>query len=199
MMKIIMFLIALLTALTMFGEDVVIGSYHDANGDNIHRVAIRLKDDNSKIDCAFIYISSSLGEGYFRLDGKKISEFVTALKEVEAKYPIWSEKIKEADVKKLTKEIDIKFPKATFYLSSKPSFNFSQKPKVLFEVKDGKSRIWIFATTNTNFNRTENFSMVFDDVVGIKELIALLKNDDTILDLAIKSLRKANEIDSIFQ
>ncbi len=103
-MRIISFVIALFIALIMQGEDVVIGSYHDAKGADIHKVAIRLKDDNSNIDCAFIYLSSSLGKGYFRLDGKKISEFVTALKEVEAKYPIWSEKIKEADVKKLTKE-----------------------------------------------------------------------------------------------
>lgn len=198
-MRIISFVITLFIALTMQGEDVVIGSYHDAKGADIHKVAIRLKDDNSNIDCAFIYLSSSLGKGYFRLDGKKISEFVTALKEVEAKYPIWSDKIKEADVKKLTKEIDIKFPKVTFYLSSKLSFNFSQKPKVLFEVKDGKSRIWIFATTNTNFNRTENFSMVFDDVIGIKELITLLENEDVLLDLATTALQKSNEIDSIFQ
>lgn len=65
-MRIISFVIALFIALIMQGEDVVIGSYHDAKGADIHKVAIRLKDDNSNIDCAFIYLSSSLGKGYFR-------------------------------------------------------------------------------------------------------------------------------------
>lgn len=195
-------LIVMTAILIASAQEVVIGTYHDSDGAKEHKVAVRLKDNGTKVDCAFIFVSSTMGGGYFRIDGKKIPEFVNALTDVRDKLEEWSCRAKENDIKAYTKKIDADFPKVVVYLSGRANFNFTQKPTALFEVRDGKPCVWIYTNTLTNFTKYTNqktvFSMVFENPADINGLISMLRNEETMLRLSQDKLQDEKKIDDLF-
>lgn len=200
-MRLIVLLFTLAFTSIVFGQEAVIGFYEDGNGR--HNISVRLKDDGRKIDCAFVSVSSTMGNGYFRIDNKKIPEFVAALTEVKSKYEEWSEQASRNKVKSFTKSISAKFPKVVTYLSDKADFNFTQSPQALFEVKDGISCVWISTSTSTNFTKYTNkkvvFAMLFKRPSDIDGLISLLGNEENLLQITCDKIKSKSEIDNLFR
>ena len=159
--------------LIVTAQEAIIGSYQDGNGR--HNISVRLKDGGRKIDCAFVFVSSTMGNGYFRIDNKKIPEFTAALTEVKSKFEEWSEQAVRNNVKSFAKPISVKFPKVITYLSDRADFNFSESPQVLFEVKNGVPCVWICTSTATNFMKYTNnktvFAMLFKKSSDIDSLL----------------------------
>jgi len=202
-MRIFSLFIAFMLTFNIFTEEVLIGGYHDNNGDGEHNVIARLKENGSKIDCIYIFVASTMGNGYYRIDSNKIPEFVTALSEVKTKFEEWSTQAIDNGIEKFTKQISVNFPKVVVYLSGKSNFNFSQKLNALFQVDNGIPCVWIYASTSTNFskynNKKEVFSMLFENPSDIDGLISILRDEETILQLAHKNLQIERKFDDLFQ
>lgn len=193
-------LIGMIVFFVTSAQDVSIGSYQDGNGS--HKVVVRLKDGGRKIDCVFVYVASTLGEGYFRIDKNKIPEFVAAVSTVKSKFEEWSISAKENGVRSFNKQMEADFPKITAYLSGRPNFNFSQKPKALFQVENDNPCVWIYVNTTTNFTRysskKEVFSIVFEKSIDVNSLLSLLNNEQTILRLAQDELQNERKVNNLF-
>lgn len=194
-------LIGMIVFFVASAQDVSIGSYQDGNGS--HKVVVRLKDEGRKIDCVFVYVASTLGEGYFRIDKNKIPEFVAAASTMKSKFEEWSISAKENGVRSFNKQMEADFPKITTYLSGRPNFNFSQKPKVLFQIENGNPCVWIYVNTTTNFtkynNKKEVFSILFEKSMDIDSLLSLLYDEHTILRLAQNGLQRERDVNDLFQ
>ncbi len=201
-MRFISLIIAFMLCTNIFAQEVLIGTYQDSNSGS-HNVVVRLKDDSRKIDCVYVSVSSTIGGGYYRIDGKNLSEFAEALRIVKAKFEEWTAQAHDNNITTFTKQISVNFPKVTIYLSGKANFNFSQKPNALFQVENGNPCLWIYASTSTNLTKYNNkkvvFSMLFDNPTDMDGLLALLKDEATILQLSHERLQDETKLDDLFQ
>lgn len=196
MKKFTVFALFLFCTISMFAQEEI-GTYHSSYFDkDLEVLAVSPEEKNS------IYISvcgeHSIDDVVINVEGYAIEEFRSALSQAKSKFAEWAKIAKDNNVKDMTKDMDITFPKVTIaWHSSKWWFSFRQSLKPRFIVtSEGKCAFVIAgkAVSSSNEYIDQRYYFALSDVRDFDELLNVTSKEY----IASKFTKKQN-VEDLFK
>lgn len=189
MKNLIFFLAVLLTALNVGAVDI--SSYTNSHGEEF---GIKLLTKNDKP----FYVSISCEtkgntKGEIWIKPNDVHKFTTALEEVKSKLEEWQALAQKNNVKQVSKDMAIKFPKVQFAWGLSDTFFANDSFKVKWVFQSSISIVLCTSMVKASTNRfiSEMFIIRFYDVADIDSLIKALSKEN--IDKAIATLSVADQ------